>query len=176
MPANGRRDLNRRLKLKSAKTSVQSTTGSRGVHINGSNAGYTMFRGSVKSTGYPLHSPVSPSLSSPVPHRVPLHFNWILHRGDTHYLLPSLILRALLKVNSASRQVVDGCWCNAEGQWIYGNPAETECLTRTETKPVPSAYRRALPQLSAARLVETLSHISIRNSGIFARHVAPASN
>ena len=24
--------------------------------------GYTMFRGSVKSTGYPLHSPVSPSL------------------------------------------------------------------------------------------------------------------
>jgi len=42
--------------------SVQSTTGSRGVHISGSNAGYTMFRGSVKGTGYPLHSPVSPSL------------------------------------------------------------------------------------------------------------------
>jgi len=33
------------------------------VRISGSNAGYTMFRGSVKSTGYPLHSPVSPSLS-----------------------------------------------------------------------------------------------------------------
>jgi len=30
--------------------------------ISGSNAGYTMFRGSVKGTGYPLHSPVSPSL------------------------------------------------------------------------------------------------------------------
>jgi len=48
--------------------SVQSTTGSRGVHIsgsNGSNAGYTMFRGSVKSTGYPLHSPVSPSIPLP---------------------------------------------------------------------------------------------------------------
>jgi len=27
-----------------------------------SNAGYTMFRGSEKNTGYPLHSPVSPSL------------------------------------------------------------------------------------------------------------------
>jgi hypothetical protein len=26
---------------------------------------YTMFRGSVKSTGYPLHSPVSPSLPLP---------------------------------------------------------------------------------------------------------------
>jgi len=29
------------------------------------NAGYTMFRGSVKSTGYPLHSPVPPSLPLP---------------------------------------------------------------------------------------------------------------
>jgi hypothetical protein len=45
--------------------SVQSTTGSRGVCISGSNAGYTMFRNSVKSTGYPLRSPVSPSLSLP---------------------------------------------------------------------------------------------------------------
>ena len=47
--------------FKSAGASVHSTTGSRGVRINGSNAGYTMFRGSVKSTGYPLHPPVSPS-------------------------------------------------------------------------------------------------------------------
>ena len=51
--------------FKSAGASVQSTTGSRGVRIKGSNAGYTMFRGSVKSTGYPLHSPVSPSLPFP---------------------------------------------------------------------------------------------------------------
>ena len=41
---------------------LQTTSGSRGVRISGSNAGYTMFRGSVKNTGYPLHSPVSPSL------------------------------------------------------------------------------------------------------------------
>ena len=47
--------------FKSAGASVQATTGSRGVRIGGSNAGYTMFRGSVKGTGYPLHSPVSPS-------------------------------------------------------------------------------------------------------------------
>jgi hypothetical protein len=45
--------------------SVQLTAGSRGVRISGSNAGYTMFWGSVKSTGYPLHSPVSPSLPLP---------------------------------------------------------------------------------------------------------------
>ena len=59
-----------------------------------------MFRGSVKNTGYPLHSPVSPSIrhvprkceeywlptpfaifpfnSPPVRHRVPSHFNWTL--------------------------------------------------------------------------------------------------
>ena len=51
--------------FKSTVTPVQSTTGSRGVRISGSNAGYTMFRGSVKGTGYPLHSPVSPSLPLP---------------------------------------------------------------------------------------------------------------
>jgi len=56
---NGRVHISRRL------ASVQSTTGSRGVRISGSNAGYTMFRGSVKGTGFPLHSPVSPSLTLP---------------------------------------------------------------------------------------------------------------
>jgi hypothetical protein len=36
--------------------------GSRGVRISGSNFVYATFRGSVKGTGCPLHSPVSPSL------------------------------------------------------------------------------------------------------------------
>ena len=64
--------------LKSAGASVQSTTGRRCVRVSGSNAGYTMFRGSVKGTGYPLHSRVSPSLPPPVRHCVPSHFNWSL--------------------------------------------------------------------------------------------------
>jgi hypothetical protein len=51
--------------FESAGVSVQSTAGSRIVRISGSNAAYTTFRGSVKSTGYPLNSPVSPSLSLP---------------------------------------------------------------------------------------------------------------
>ena len=38
----------RTIPFKSAGASVQSTTGSRGVRISGSNAGYTNFRGSVK--------------------------------------------------------------------------------------------------------------------------------
>jgi hypothetical protein len=65
--------------FKSAGASVQLTAGSRAVRISGSNAGYTIFRGSVMGTGYPLHSPVSPSLPPPVRHRVPSHFNWTLH-------------------------------------------------------------------------------------------------
>jgi len=56
---NGQVHLNRR------GVTVQSTTGSQGVHISGSNAGYTMFQGNVKSTGYLLHLPVSPSLPLP---------------------------------------------------------------------------------------------------------------
>jgi hypothetical protein len=56
---NGRVHLNRR------GASVQSTTGSRVVHISGGNAGYTMFRGNVKGTGCLLHSPVSPLFPLP---------------------------------------------------------------------------------------------------------------
>ena len=70
--------------FKSAGASVQSTTGSRGVRISGSNAGYTMFRGSVKSTGYPLHSPVSPSVRLPcvtVCHHVSTGFYSFMVRG-----------------------------------------------------------------------------------------------
>jgi hypothetical protein len=41
--------------FKSAGASVQSPAGSRGVRTSFSNAGYTVLRVSVKSTGYPLH-------------------------------------------------------------------------------------------------------------------------
>ena len=51
--------------FKSAGASVQSTTGSRGFRIGGSNAGYAMFRGSMKNTHsirqFPLHIPSSAS-------------------------------------------------------------------------------------------------------------------
>ena len=53
----------RRSPFKSVGASVQSTTGNRGVRISGSNAGYTMFRGSVRVLAthsirqFPLHFP-----------------------------------------------------------------------------------------------------------------------
>ena len=56
---------NRRVHLNWWGASVQSTTCSRGLRISGSNAAYTIFQGCVKGTGYPLHSPVSPSLPLP---------------------------------------------------------------------------------------------------------------
>ena len=61
--------------FKSAGASVQSTTGSRGVRISGSNARYTMFRGRVKD--YWLLTPLAcfPFTSPPVRHRVPSGFN-----------------------------------------------------------------------------------------------------
>ena len=67
----------RAIPFQSAGVSVQSTTGSRVVRISASNAGYTMFRGSVKGT-YWLPTPFSsfPFTSPPVRHRVPSHLNW----------------------------------------------------------------------------------------------------
>jgi hypothetical protein len=70
----------------SAKASVQSTSGSRDVRTSGSNAGYTMFRGSVKTTGYPLHSPVSPSL--PLPCVIMCHhISNAVYSRSTHVLI-----------------------------------------------------------------------------------------
>jgi hypothetical protein len=81
--------------FKSAGALVQSTTGSRGVRISGSDVGYTMFRGSVKGTGYPLHSPVSlhfPSRTSPCAitfqldftsrHGRILNMHWVVFAGS----------------------------------------------------------------------------------------------
>jgi hypothetical protein len=64
--------------FKSAGTSVQSTAGSRGVRISGSNAGYTTFRGSVwvlathSIRQFPLHFP---SRASPCAIRFQTHSN-----------------------------------------------------------------------------------------------------
>ena len=56
---NGRVHLNRRGRQFSRLLAAEVCA------ISGSNAGYTMLRGSVKGTGYPLHPPVSPSLPLP---------------------------------------------------------------------------------------------------------------
>jgi hypothetical protein len=87
--------------FKSVEASVQSTTGSRGVRISGSNAGYTMFRGSVKDTGHPLHSPVSPSLL-------------LLCVTVCHHISTGLYLTACL-LRLSDCYVVLTCWSHSRG-------------------------------------------------------------
>jgi len=83
--------------FKSAEASVQSTTGSRGVRISCGNARYTMFRSSVKSTGYTLHSPFSPFTSPPGRHRVPSHFNWTLYPVLSRYGFDGIAIKGVIK-------------------------------------------------------------------------------
>ena len=97
--------------FKSAGASVQSTTGGRGVRISGSNAGYTMLQGSVKGTGYPLHSPVSPSLPLPCVtacrhistglYHLPPFSTWLLsNQPSVRVVAPCLCLWSYLFVKS----------------------------------------------------------------------------
>jgi hypothetical protein len=76
--------------FKSAGSSVQSTAGSGGVRVSVSNAGYTMFRGSVKSIDYPFHSPVSPSLPLQCV-TVCHHISTGLYHSDWHFGSVSLL-------------------------------------------------------------------------------------
>ena len=89
--------------FKSAGASVQSITGSRGVRISGSNAGYTMFRGSVKGTGYPHHSPVSPSL--PLPCVTVCH-----HISTGFYYRAGSVLRFVTMQLWAGSTLTCTCW------------------------------------------------------------------
>jgi len=68
--------------FKLAGVSVQSTTGSRGVRIsssNGSNAGYTMFRGRVQDYWLPTPLTCFPFTSPPVRHRTPSGSEHAIH-------------------------------------------------------------------------------------------------
>jgi len=85
--------------FKSAGASVQSTTGSRGVHMSGSNAGYTMFRGSVKGTGYPL--PSLPLPASPCAITLQLDFTSFLTVGQRKGFLPIGVIYSYFKINDA---------------------------------------------------------------------------
>jgi len=97
---NGGVHLNRR------GASVQSTTGSRCVRISGSNAGYTVFRCSVKGTGYPLHSPVSPSL--------PLPCVTVCHHISTEVYLLRNVLHVMCRLT-----------CRHHASYIYGRRTAT---------------------------------------------------
>jgi hypothetical protein len=76
--------------FKSARASVQSTTGSQCARISGSTAGYTMFRGSVRVLAthsirqIPLHFP---STASPCAIKFQLNFSMITNDANVHVKL-----------------------------------------------------------------------------------------
>ena len=85
--------------FKSVGASIQSTTGSRGVPIGGSNAGYTTFRGSVRVLAthsirqFLLHFP---SPASPCAIRFQTHSTaLLLDRGTEGTILYSTCFRGL---------------------------------------------------------------------------------
>jgi hypothetical protein len=106
----------------------------------------TMFRGSVKSTGYSLHLPVSPSLPQPVCHRVPSRFNWNLparqkKRCDTskdYIIFKYMTCSSLYPSSKTIRKfavVVEMSDCNMikEGLLIYSTADQVWSHTHTHT-------------------------------------------
>jgi hypothetical protein len=109
--------------FKSAGASVQSTAGSRGVCISDSNAGYTMFRGSVKGTVYPLHSPVSPSLPLPCV-TVCHHISTGLHLTiDGHQASESLGMFTIVFTT-------DPHWFLSSARRIHSTPCDSSSTSR----------------------------------------------
>jgi len=93
-----------RVHLNRQEASVQTTTGSRGVNISGSTAGYTRFLGSVKSTGYALHSPASPSLPLLAsPRAITFQLDSFLLERNCKIISQNTIARTVSQVLSAKR-------------------------------------------------------------------------
>jgi len=95
--------------FKPAGASIQSTTGSRVVRISGSNAGYTMFRGSVKGTGYLFHSPVPlhfPTRASPCSITFQLDSSTLLQMTLRHVLANQLRVRLTQRTRMRHRNAL----------------------------------------------------------------------
>jgi hypothetical protein len=127
--------------FKSAGASVQSTTGSQGVRISGSNTGYTMFQSSVKSTGYPLHSPVSPSL--------PLPCVTVCHHISTElYQLRGLHAYLTYSPNPVSWNVFPGRWGLGRRGEVQ-RKREVQCMTLVLV--LLCQWKTPVPNTSATR-------------------------
>ena len=105
------------------------------VFISGSNAGYAMFRGSVKSTDYPLNS--TDSIHFPlVRHCVPSYCNWSLnvYRCTQHYTqIPIPSARVLLIISC-----FEFLWTvqvnNYSNDYVYGARVEV-IMARSSGEP-----------------------------------------
>jgi hypothetical protein len=80
------------------------------VLISGSDAGYTMFRGSVKEYWIPNPFASFPVTSSPVRHRVPSHFNWTVQGVMVYKMLISSHMNVLKYFSSSFNKEIFVLW------------------------------------------------------------------
>jgi len=73
-----------------------------------SNAEYNMFRGSVKGTGYPLHSPVSPSLRLPCV-TVCHHISAVVYGNGAPF--PLAVCRSPFRIKSSKSNIIRVLFC-----------------------------------------------------------------
>ena len=126
--------------------------------------GYTMLRGSVRNTGYPLHSPVSPSLplpASPCGHQVSnaLYFLFILLTITTVMCFSQSLLRPVSTVRTRNSHLLQHAW------WICFK--FTACRSRPvvcERRDIKQTPRNALMILPSRHFIKTARHCSMFQS------------
>ena len=151
--------------FKSAGESVHSTAGSRGVRISGSNAGYTMFRGSVKSTGHPLAFASFSFTSRPVASPCAVTFQldsqvcWIarpLQNDDYTTVFLSLVFlgsgRIILRALSSVGPFISFCCPYNKDSWALSQMLSLARVHVLQTfVSATSAWLNVLVKLSALR-------------------------
>jgi len=130
--------------FKSAGSSVQST-GSRSVRIRGSNAGYTMFRGSVKGTGYSLHSLVS--LSLPLLCVVCQTYNWSLlltthpmYETVSKYVAGTCVAQISVLQKSALEMFCEHRLSSLVCGYLYASQAQTAARDYIRIRIIPNLH------------------------------------
>ena len=138
--------------FKSEGASVQWTNGIRIVCNSVINAGYTMFRGSVKGTGYAIHSQVSPSLPCPC-------VNLCHHISTGAYYAPNT--KRILSDSISPHRLMLGMYCR-EGIHLF--------LLQSVMLPVHSGVSLGATALCRLLLYKLLKEFSGADKSL-ARHV-----
>ena len=155
--------------FQSAGASVQSTTGSRGARIsgsNGSNAGYTMFCGTVQDCWLPTQLVCFPYISPTVRHRVPSGFNWaLLHTHIDCHVMDSFYFSMWAPLHECSLQLHSSA--------IYATQS-SQILASSSPQGTGNDYANYIQERIAVLTVFSRAHNKSLNCWVF-RLIQPAS-